>query len=578
MTLTRTFTGIAAAPGIAIGPALVYRPEGEGGAVAVRSLDEERRRLDAGIARADAALATHEATLRTAGKADEAEIFAAHRMILADPSFAEAATMMMAGGLPAEQAIVEAAEAQAVDLESLGDEYLAARAADLRDVAAQVRRAITGAQSLGELLDGPAVVVAHDLGPSDLMSVPRERLLGVALAAGGLTAHSAILARGLGIPAAAGLGSELLGSASSGATVALDGTSGVFTLDPPADLLEQLQGGQRAQAEREAALRADVGLPSETRDGKAIALVANASTAEEATAARGWGAQGIGLLRTELLFLERRDLPGEEEQLALYRAVAAALPGTPITVRTLDVGGDKHLPAFPLPKEENPFLGWRGLRIGLSQPELLLPQLRALLRAGADAEIRIMLPMVSTVGELRQARILLEQARAELAAEGVAHAAATELGVMIEVPAAALNAAALAREADFFSIGTNDLTQYTLACDRGNSRVAALYQPLDPAVLRLIQLAAAAAHAHGRHVAVCGELGGDPHATALLIGLGVDELSCAPAAMPLVRAAIRAVDSRAAAELATAALAASSADEVRSLLKAAAHAPAPSSE
>ncbi|MEI7772645.1 MAG: putative PEP-binding protein, partial [Chloroflexales bacterium] len=235
-------------------------------------------------------------------------------------------------------------------------------------------------------------------------------------------------------------------------------------------------------------------------------------------------------------------------------------------VRTLDVGGDKHLPAFPLPHEENPFLGWRGLRIGLSRPDILLPQLRALLRAGADADIRIMLPMVSTVDELRQARALLDQARSELAAEGLAQAASPQLGVMIEVPAAALNADALAREADFFSIGTNDLTQYTLACDRGNSRIAALYQPLDPAVLRLIAMACAAAHRHGRHVAVCGELGGDPTATALLIGLGVDELSCGPGSLPLVRAAIRAVDSAGCADLAGRALACASAAEVRALL------------
>jgi phosphoenolpyruvate-protein kinase (PTS system EI component) len=235
-------------------------------------------------------------------------------------------------------------------------------------------------------------------------------------------------------------------------------------------------------------------------------------------------------------------------------------------VRTLDVGGDKHLPAFPLPKEENPFLGWRGLRIGLSQPELLLPQLRALLRAGADADIRIMLPMVSTLGELRQARALLEQAKAQLAAEGQTHAANPALGVMIEVPAAALNAEALAREADFFSVGTNDLTQYTLACDRGNSRVAGLYQPLDPAVLRLIRMACEAAHRHGRHVAVCGELGGDPRASALLLGLGVDELSCAPPALPHVRAAIRAADMGAARQLAERALAAAGPDEVRALI------------
>ncbi len=564
---SKTLHGLAAAPGVAIGPALVFAP---GVAASARGADPEaeRARLVAGLAQADAALGAHEVALRAAGKDEEAEIFAAHRMILADPSLREQAEAAIAAeALSAEAAIVAAAEVQAVELESLGDDYLSARAVDLRDVAAQVRRALTGERSLGERLAAPSVVVARDLGPSDLMSVPRELLLGFALAAGGLTAHSSILARGLGIPAVVGLGDGLLAAATDATTLALDGAAGALTIEPAADELARLRAAAHSQAERETRMRADAGLPTVTSDGRAIALVANASTAEEARAARGWGAAGVGLLRTELLFLERPDLPDEDEQLALYQAVAAELPGLPITVRTLDVGGDKHLPAFPLPKEDNPFLGWRGIRIGLSEPEtILLPQLRALLRAGAGAPIRIMLPMISSAAELRQARVLLDRAAAELAAAGVAHAERVELGIMIEVPAAALNAEALAREADFFSVGTNDLTQYTLACDRGNSRVAALYQPLDPAVLRLIELACAAAHRHGRHVAVCGELGGNPQATALLIGLGVDELSCAPAALPHVRAAIRAVDSAAARGLAEAALAASGADEVQKLL------------
>lgn len=562
-----TLHGQAAAPGVAIGPALVYAP---GQAAAGHAADPaaERARLTAAIAAADAALAAHEEALRAAEKAEEAEIFAAHRMILADPSLFEQAAQTIAGEqLSAEAGIAAAAEAQAVDLESLGDEYLSARAADLRDVAAQVVRALTGEQTLGERLAAPAVVIAHDLGPSDLMSVPRERLLGFALAAGGLTAHSSILARGLGIPAVVGLGEGLLAAAADGVTLAIDGAAGALSIDPPAAELARLRAAAHAQAERETALRAEAGLPAITSDGLAVALVANASTADEARAAQGWGAAGVGLLRTELLFLERATLPDEDEQLALYRAVAAELPGLPITVRTLDVGGDKHLPAFPLPKEDNPFLGWRGIRIGLSEPEtILLPQLRALLRAGAEAPIRIMLPMISTAAEVGQARALLERAQAELAAAGVPHAARVELGVMIEVPAAALNAEAIARHADFFSVGTNDLTQYTMACDRGNSRVAGLYQPLDPAVLKLIQLACTAAHRHGRHVAVCGELGGNPRATALLIGLGVDELSCAPAALPHVRAAIRATDSVAARELARRALAAAGPREVQKLL------------
>lgn len=559
--------GLAAAPGIVSGPVRVYHlPDLTATAATAIDPAAELQQLREALAQADTAIAIHETALHAADQVDEAEIFAAHRMLLIDPALYEGAeSLIRTQRMTAAAAFTAAAEQQAQELEALDDAYLSARATDLRDVARQVRRALTGEQTLGERLTAPAIIVAHDLGPSDLMSVRRDYLLGFALAAGGLTAHASILARGLGLPAVVGLGADLLTACGDGDLVILDGNHGQLILAPSAEALAAMQRQQVAAAAEETALRAEVDLPTVTTDGHQIILVANAATAAEAAAARSWGAAGIGLLRTELLFLERPDLPNEAEQLALYQAVAAELPGLPITVRTLDVGGDKHLPAFPLPREDNPFLGWRGIRIGLSQPDLLLPQLRALLRAAATAPIRVMLPMVTTIGELRQARALLEQARSELVTAGLAHGA-VELGIMIEVPAAALAAEQLAREAAFFSIGTNDLTQYTLACDRGNSRVAALYQPLHPAVLGLIAATCAAAHRHGRHVAVCGELGGDPRATALLIGLGVDELSCAPPALPRVRTAVRQTNYAAARVLAEQALAAEDAAAVQALL------------
>ena len=567
MSDERVMQGSAAASGIAIGPVLIFAAASSH-TPSQTNLDvtSEIVQLDAAIAAADNAIAALEARLQAEGRAEEAEIFAAHRMLLGDPSLRERAISLISPSCSAAQAISQAGEEQAAELESIGDEYLSARATDVRDVTGQVRRVLRGERGLAELLSAPTIVVAHDLGPSDLASAPREFLLGFALEGGGLTAHATILARALGIPAVVGLGAALWEHAANGMIAALDGGSGAVTFAPSAERLAQLRGDAEDLAARKAALWAQRDLPSLTSDGHAVTLVANAATPVEAREAFSWGAQGIGLLRTELLFLERPTLPDEAEQLALYRAVAAEMGGGPVVVRTLDVGGDKSLPAFPLPKEDNPFLGWRGIRIGLSQPEILLPQLRALLRAGAEYDIRIMLPMIATLAELRRARELLREAQAQLAAEGLAHAAQPQLGIMVEVPAAALNAEALAQEADFFSIGTNDLVQYTLACDRTNRQVAALYQPLEPAVLRLIRMTCEAAHRHGRHVAVCGEMGGDPRYTALLIGLGVDELSCGPHAIGAVRAAVRATSLAAAQSLAGAALAAADLASVQAIV------------
>ncbi|NJM07292.1 phosphoenolpyruvate--protein phosphotransferase [Candidatus Gracilibacteria bacterium] len=365
---------------------MTYRLQGSTQAVEVRANDPaaEVTRLDAAIAAVDAALARTDALLRDEQKDAEADVFAAHRMLLGDPSLRERLLELIRDErLAADSAMYRAGEEQALLLLELDDPYLSARAADVRDVVGQVQRTLRGESALGDRLSGPAIIVAADLGPSDLMSVPRERLLGFALLAGGLTAHAIILARGLGIPAVIGLGEAVADRFSDGVLLALDGSSGEVVLSPAPERLTRLRQAAEAATVRQAELRARRDLATVTRDGHSMTLVANASTPAEARLAAEWGAAGIGLLRTELLFLERATLPSEDEQFALYRAIAAELPGRPIVVRTLDVGGDKELPAFPLPKEDNPFLGWRGIRIGLSRPEILLPQLRALLRASA---------------------------------------------------------------------------------------------------------------------------------------------------------------------------------------------------
>ncbi len=560
--IARSFTGLAAAPGLATGAVLIYRATAAHSETSADPATEQSRLVRA-IAETDATIATHEVALRAAGQTESAAIFAAHRLLLNDHGLRErAAALVREQGQAAADAILAAAEEQAIELERLGDAYLSARAADVRAVAMQVWRALTGAGGLSQRLVTPSIVVARDLDPADLAGAPRDLLRGIALAAGGLTAHASIIARSLGIPAVVGLGDEILAAAADARTMVLDGDNGLVLLDPPADQVARLRARPRERAPRGAVARG----PVTTRDGRRIRLLANVASPAEARDACAEGAEGVGLLRTEWLFLERPDLPDEEEQAALYQAVAAALPDAPITVRTLDIGGDKRLPALPLPREDNPFLGSRGLRVCLSRPEIFLPQLRALLRARAAHDIRILLPMVTTVAEVRRTRALLEQAQRQLVAAGRPFAATIPLGVMIEVPAAALNAGRLAPEAAFFSLGTNDLTQYTLACDRGNHRLADLYQPLDPAVLRLIRMACDAAHHHGRPAGICGELSGDPQVTALLIGLGADELTCAPAALARVRAAVTATDTRAARDLAERALAAEGPEQVRALL------------
>jgi phosphotransferase system enzyme I (PtsI) len=576
----RILIGTAAAPGIAIGPALRYRQPSLGGH-GFRLVQAESRyretgtahleiqRLDEAIAATDAAMRETESRLQAEGRGAEAHIFESHRALLHNPGlYDRAVTLISKAGWRAPDAIVEAGEHQAAPLGDTDNPYLKAYAANIRDVVGQVRRFLVREQTLSDLLTRPAIVVADDLGLSEWMDVPRERLLGLALAAGGPTAHSMIMARSLGIPTVIGLGMAALKTLQDGEMVALDGATGRLIAAPSEETTAHLRVAAAELTEQQAAMHRQRDLPSVTRDGQHVVLLANAGTVVEAQTAREWGAAGIGSLRTELLFLGRPKLPDEEEQLALYRAIAAELPGCPVTIRTLDVGGDKHLPSFPLPRESNPFLGWRGIRIGLSQPEqILLPQLRAMLRAGADADVRIVLPMVTTVSEVRKVRALLQQAHSELVAAGVCCCAVPRFGVMVEIPSAALVADCLARECDFLSIGSNDLIQYTLACDRTNQRVASLYQPLEPAVLRLIANVVEAAHRYGQRVSLCGEMASDPNLTALLIGMGVDELSCTPVALPRVRAAVRATLAAKARELAQAVLQAACLDEVEALIQ-----------
>jgi phosphoenolpyruvate-protein phosphotransferase len=404
-----------------------------------------------------------------------------------------------------------------------------------------------------------AIVVATELTPADTAGLDPSLVAGIATAHGAATAHAAILARALGLPAVVGVG-DALTEVEDGTPLLLDGDAGTVQVDPPSELLRDAEVRRERDRARRAAARERAHETGATRDGTRIEVFANLGSAAEAAPAVELGAEGVGLLRTEFLFLDRPELPDEEEQAQTLVDIARALDGRPLVVRTLDAGADKPLPALPMPPEANPFLGVRGIRLALQRRDVLSTQLRAILRAAAEHPIKAMLPMVATLNEIRAARAVLEEARAQTGID-----APLELGIMVEVPAAALTAAKLAPHVDFFSLGTNDLTQYAMAAERGDERLAGLLAGPQPAVLRLVRATVEAATKHGRWVGVCGELAGDPAAAVLLAGLGVTELSMAPALIPEAKAALRAVDLPAASQAAEAALEAEDADAARAL-------------
>ena len=491
-----------------------------------------------------------------AGAADAA-IFDAHLALLDDDALLEPAHEAIAAGATAERAWYDAAQQVAAVYRSLDEPLLRERATDVLDVGRRVVAALTGAGDEREPATG--IVVADELTPADAAGLDPERVLAIATARGSTTAHAAILARALGLPAVVGLGPEVL-AVPDGTTLLLDGEAGTVIADPPAAVLSDAQDRRERAEQRRAAAREHADKPAVTRDGARVEVFANLGTGSDAARAVQLGAEGVGLLRTEFLFLGRAELPGEEEQAQTLREIAQALDGRPLIVRTLDAGADKPLPALPMPAEENPFLGVRGIRLALARPELLATQFRAILRVAAEHPVKTMLPMVATLGEITAARALLDRARADTGID-----APMELGIMVEVPAAALAAARLAAHVDFFSLGTNDLTQYTMAAERGDARLASLLAGPQPAVLRLVAATVAGAAMHGRWVGVCGELAGDPAAAVLLAGLGVTELSMAAALVPEVKVALREVslsDARAAAE---AALDTDDADAARAL-------------
>lgn len=536
--------GVAASPGVALGPAYLHRAEMPR---VVRRIVHDRgaewRRLEDALARARGALEQlARRTGKQIGKA-EAMIFEAQRQFLEDPALIMAVRdKIEREGLNAEAAVFDAASDFAQMLESMEGEVFRQRAADVRDVAARVLRDL-GGQSGVEPLAGmtrPSILVARDLTPSETAQIDPARVLGICTAAGGATSHTAILARSLGVPAVVGLGDAVLQLADETPLI-VDGARGQVWVEPGAATQARYLDQQATERHAREQALAVAGQPAVTTDGHRVAVWANVGDVATARLAREMGAEGVGLLRTEFLFLDRTEAPSEDEQVASYRAIAEAMGGLPVTIRTLDIGGDKPAPYLEMEAEPNPFLGNRAIRLSLAHPEVFKTQLRAILRVGVDFPLRVMFPMIAMLEELQRAKALLAEARAELTTRGVPVATEMPVGIMVEVPAAALTADLLAREADFFSLGTNDLTQYTFAADRGNPAVANLGNPLHPAILRQVQRVIEAAHAAGHTASVCGEMASDSRAVPLLLGLGIDMLSVNPAAAPDTKAAIRAL-------------------------------------
>ena len=532
--------GVAASEGVAVGSAFVHvprelKPERE--SISKDAVEKELGRFHSAVETVAQKLSETAERLREGGSESEARIFEAHVEMAEDPEFHSEVEERVRNLESPEAAVISVGEEFASMFAAMEDEYLSARADDVRDVASQIAAELMGGGATGlETLAEPSVILAVNLAPSDTARIPKGMGLGFLISEGSRTSHVSIMARSMGIPAVVGVGSELekvLGAK----VVALDGVEGYAIADPDPDTISAFEKKQKDIAAEAALLEEYKHVEARTSDGRRVEVSANIGSAEEAEDALSWGAEGVGLFRTEFLFMERPELPTEDEQYEAYRKVAEAFGEKPVIIRTLDVGGDKDLPGVDQAQEENPFLGWRGIRMCLDVPELFKPQLRALLRASVHGNLKIMFPMIVDNVELRGAKKILEECRQELKSEGK-EVSELEVGIMVETPAAAIRAADIAPEVSFFSIGTNDLVQYTLAADRGNERLTRLQSADHPAVLDLIGKTCEAAREAGIWVGVCGEAAGDPAMASRLVELGVTELSMSAPSIPRAKKVI----------------------------------------
>lgn len=536
-------SGIPASPGIAFGKALLLKED----EIIINTLKISEDQVSAQVSRfldARSKAATQlEAIKIKAGEtfgAEKEAIFEGHIMLLEDEELElEIIDLIKKDHQTADAAVKTVIEDQATALEELDDEYLKERAADVRDIGKRLLQNILGLNIVDlSAISEEVILVAKDLTPSETAQLNLNKVLGFITDLGGRTSHTSIMARSLELPAIVGTGS-ITSQVKNGDALILDAVNNQVFINPPADTVESLKEIQDHYLSEKTEMAKLKDLPAITLDGHQVEVCANIGTVRDVAGAERNGAEGVGLYRTEFLFMDRESLPTEEEQFAAYKAVAEAMGSQAVIVRTMDIGGDKDLPYMNLPKEDNPFLGWRAIRIAMDRKEILHGQLRAILRASAFGKLRIMFPMIISVEEVRLLKDELQSLKAQLREEGKAFDESIEVGIMVETPASAVIARHLAKEVDFFSIGTNDLTQYTLAVDRGNDRISHLYNPMSPSVLALVKQVIDASHAAGKWTGMCGELAGDERATLLLLGMGLDEFSMSAISIPRIKKIIR---------------------------------------
>ncbi|MBI2963930.1 MAG: phosphoenolpyruvate--protein phosphotransferase [Deltaproteobacteria bacterium] len=560
--------GVPAAPGFGIGSAHVLRPLvsfDQLGELRCEDPAAEWRRFQEAQRQALDEIEATKARMTDRMPEVDASLFETHRMMLEDKSFLDRIHAFVEDGFAAETALQFTVDEYVGAFARMTDRYLRERSTDVRDIGHRLLRNLLGVEDAERELPESGILVAEELTLSDLAALAPERLRGIVLATGGATSHATILAKSFEIPTVVGVDS-LLESVREDDRLIVDGNSGVVYVRPSKDVLAEYERLDREYRAFNRELEALHDVPALTRDGRRVTLDANIGLMSDLVFARRHGAEGVGLYRTEFPFLTYRDFPDEEEQVALYRKVIDALGEQHVTVRTLDLGADKYPAYLRHPKEENPFLGWRSIRISLEQRDLFKVQLRAILRASAHGRVRLLLPMISSVEEVWRAKELLDEVRRELRQSSIRFDEEMAVGIMIEVPSAMLQTEELAREVDFLSLGTNDLIQYLLAVDRNNRKVASLYEPLHPAVLRAIAITARAAHRVGKPLSVCGEMAADPVCALVLIGLGIDQLSMGSFFIPSIKRLIRSVDYATAREMAGKVLEMSSAQEIKGYL------------